>query len=277
MSLSVRHLLALTFFWLGYFPVPTAQGFSSPPEGLQQELLRIKTTETPRGVHYRKQDHRGDEAQHAYEKKSPVLFVHGGAFLLGSPLTRRFDFLARRIALAGHPVFSMHYPKLWEGGIQQQGTHAFHCAAQTLSPVQSLRVVAISAGSWLSLRALQNELSPDDPCAQHGKITHFAAISPMVQPSEAVGPRWIARLYERLWEVPRILHAQLARDFLMIHGKDDWLVPHHTTEAFCGETASSPTCTKLTVPGGHFIVRAGLAGTEESTQALLQFLSSSSN
>lgn len=216
------------------------------------------------------------------QKKPPILFVHGGGLLIGSPETRRFDLLAKKIASQGHPVFSMRYPMLWEGLTHEQGTRAFHCAAQALAPEGSLRVVSISAGSWLSLRALQTQLPPDDPCRRHGEVTHFAAISPMIRPNEAWGPTWIARWYEGAFRVPEYRASDINAAIFMIHGQDDWLVPARTTAEFCSsgvETRTDPSrsCTRLTVPGGHFIVRDGKAGSEESTQALLQFLSSSSN
>ncbi len=203
--------------------------------------------------------------------RSPILLVHGGGFLVGAPDTTRFDLLSRRLAANGHLVLSLQYPLLWQGLTREKGVKAFHCAAQRLAPHDPISVVAVSAGAWLAARALQLAPARGD-CKNHGPITRFAGLSAMISPEKNLAPRIIASLFERTFAIPPLARSDLPEKLFLLQGHDDWLVPEPASRGFCNEFSPQKNCNRTVIPGGHFLVRGGQAGTEATTQELLQFL-----
>jgi hypothetical protein len=204
---------------------------------------------------------------------NPVLLVHGGGLLAGSATDRRFDELSRNLALHGLEVLSLEYPLLWQGLDLQEGTDLIHCALSSMPPQRPVSIVSISAGAWLTARAL-NTAPLDAKCAAHASIDRLVAISPMLDAHATWGTHLISSWLERTRAPHHLIRTELPERILVIHGLTDWLVPEPSSRALC-ETSQNPVpknCRRHTVEGGHFLVTDGVPGPREMEQELVGFL-----
>ena len=222
----------------------------------------------PYGYHYRRTAPQPLPGNDTTPTKR-VLLVHGGGLLVGSPRHWRFDELSRNLAAHGFEVLSLEYPLLWQRLTLEKGRTLVHCALASFAGSEPVSIVGISAGAWLSSRALA--LPPPPGCENHPPVDRYAAISPMLNAQDAWGPWFIASWFERTLSPPVLLRTQLPERLLIIHGQDDWLVPEPTSRKLCTEPQAQ-RCSRHVISGGHFLVGDGLPGSTAMGKELWTFL-----
>jgi acetyl esterase/lipase len=255
-------------FAISLLALAAIASMSACSEGRPELYPDVTRAPHPYGYHYHRTQSEPLTEEMAPQAKR-ILLVHGGGLLVGSPRHWRFDELSRNLATHGFEVLSLEYPLLWQGLTLEKGGSLVHCALASFAGEAPVAIVGISAGAWLSSRALALPAPPG--CENHPRVDRYAAISPMLNAQDAWGPWLIASWFERTFSPPEMPRSQLPERLLIIHGQDDWLVPEPTSRKLCADPKAQH-CRRHVISGGHFLIGDGLPGSPEMGEQLWSFL-----